>query len=177
MKINIAFSAALLLALTVGLFSYHAEAKEKGKNKARTPHGYDHELQYGNNRQGDDDNDGNDRHDEDDHINDGITIRIDLNDRDIIIGHLREDHRRHCPPGLAKKHNGCLPPGLAKKYEIGHPLPDGIAFFPLPDDLLVLLKPAPHGYQYVQVDKDILLIGEATKKVIDAVTLLSAVGE
>lgn len=24
-------------------------------------------------------------------------------------------YRRHCPPGLAKKNNGCLPPGQAKK--------------------------------------------------------------
>ena len=23
---------------------------------------------------------------------------------------------RHCPPGLAKKHNGCMPPGLAKRH-------------------------------------------------------------
>ena len=23
---------------------------------------------------------------------------------------------RNCPPGLAKKHNGCMPPGQAKKY-------------------------------------------------------------
>lgn len=32
----------------------------------------------------------------------------------------------HCPPGLAKKHNGCLPPGQAKKlYNIGQRLPYG----------------------------------------------------
>lgn len=40
----------------------------------------------------------------------------------------RRDYRRgtngfwqgNCPPGLAKKHNGCLPPGIAKKrYERG----------------------------------------------------------
>ena len=34
----------------------------------------------------------------------------------------REDYSEHrreyrqCPPGLAKKHNGCQPPGHAKKY-------------------------------------------------------------
>ena len=28
---------------------------------------------------------------------------------------------RGCPPGLAKKRNGCLPPGQAKKlYDVGH---------------------------------------------------------
>ena len=26
-----------------------------------------------------------------------------------------DDHRGNCPPGLAKKHNGCLPPGQYKK--------------------------------------------------------------
>lgn len=27
---------------------------------------------------------------------------------------------RNCPPGLAKKHNGCLPPGIAKKsFNVG----------------------------------------------------------
>jgi hypothetical protein len=27
---------------------------------------------------------------------------------------------RNCPPGLAKKHNGCLPPGIAKKrFDVG----------------------------------------------------------
>jgi len=32
----------------------------------------------------------------------------------------------HCPPGLAKKNNGCLPPGQAKKlYNVGQRLPYG----------------------------------------------------
>ena len=32
-----------------------------------------------------------------------------------------------CPPGLAKKNNGCLPPGQAKKrYVVGHSVPRGI---------------------------------------------------
>ncbi len=32
----------------------------------------------------------------------------------------------HCPPGLAKKGNGCMPPGQAKKlYNIGQRLPLG----------------------------------------------------
>lgn len=37
-------------------------------------------------------------------------------------------------------------------------------------------QPVPRGYEYVRVDNDVLLIAEASKKVIDAVTLLSAVG-
>ena len=30
---------------------------------------------------------------------------------------------QRCPPGLAKKNNGCQPPGQAKKYTVGQPLP------------------------------------------------------
>ena len=30
---------------------------------------------------------------------------------------------KRCPPGLAKKHNGCMPPGQAKKWQMGRPLP------------------------------------------------------
>lgn len=116
-------------------------------------------------------------HSEDHHDDDKVTIRIGGSEREIISTFLRDDHRRHCPPGLAKKNNGCLPPGQAKKYAIGSVLPPDVVALPLPDSLLDLLGAAPHGYQYVQVDKDILLIGEASKKVIDAVTLLSAVSE
>jgi len=106
-----------------------------------------------------------------------IRIGIDNDDRDDIRRWLSNDFRRNCPPGLAKKNNGCMPPGQAKKYRIGEPLPDGVRWNPLPRDLLDLLDPPPRGHQYVQVDTDILLIGEAGKKVIDAVTLLSAVGQ
>jgi Ni/Co efflux regulator RcnB len=107
----------------------------------------------------------------------GHGMSIIYHDRVIIEDYL-EQHpgRKHCPPGLAKKHNGCLPPGQAKKYRIGERLPRDISWAPLPEQLLVRLNP-PRGYKYIQVDKDVLLIGEATKKVIDAVELLSAVGD
>lgn len=99
------------------------------------------------------------------------------NDRTTIRNYMREDYRSHCPPGLAKKHNGCQPPGQAKKrYIVGYPLPRDIVITPISNDLRRHLQPVPRGYQYVRVDNDVLLIAEASKKVIDAVTLLSAVG-
>lgn len=78
-----------------------------------------------------------------------------------------------CPPGLAKKHNGCLPPGQAKKYRIGQPAPADLALIALPQDLLLRLHP-PAGYFYARVDQDVVLVAEASKKIIDAITLLSA---
>ncbi len=105
-----------------------------------------------------------------------MAIRIRNDDRKVLHGYLEDHYQKSCPPGLAKKHNGCLPPGQAKKrYVVGHYLPDYVHFEPVPSHILRKLHPAPVGTQYVLVDTDVLLIGEATKKIIDAVTLLSAV--
>ena len=106
----------------------------------------------------------------------GDNIIITTSDRVVIRQYISQDYQRNCPPGLAKKNNGCLPPGQAKKrYVIGQPLRSGI-WQPVPQPLLVQLHPVPQGYQYVMVDKDVLLISEASHHVIDAITLLSAVG-
>ena len=77
----------------------------------------------------------------------------------------------HCPPGLAKKNNGCLPPGQAKKWAVGYPLAAGIAYYPLPAALLGRLSPAPAGYAYVQVGPDVLLMGISTRMIMASVAL------
>lgn len=104
-----------------------------------------------------------------------IPLSILSDDRSRIERYWQDNYKRHCPPGLAKKRNGCQPPGQAKKYRVGEHLPDGI-FIPLPNDLLDMLQPPPRGHQYVRVDRDVYLITEAGHKIIDAVTLLSAAG-
>ncbi len=69
-----------------------------------------------------------------------------------------------CPPGLAKKNNGCLPPGQAKKaWIVGQPLPPEVVYYPMPRDLWTQLTPPPYGYEYVQVDDNIVLIATATR--------------
>jgi Ni/Co efflux regulator RcnB len=81
----------------------------------------------------------------------------------------------NCPPGLAKKNNGCLPPGQANKlWAIGQPLPGSVMFYPLPGALLGQLTPAPAGYQYVQVASDILLMAIGTRMIVGALADLSA---
>lgn len=76
---------------------------------------------------------------------------------------------KKCPPGLAKKNNGCMPPGQAKKWGMGRPLPSDLRYYDLPTDLLRRLPPAPAGHRYVRVAADILLIAVGTSMVIDAV--------
>ena len=74
-----------------------------------------------------------------------------------------------CPPGLAKKKNGCLPPGQAKKWIVGRPLPREVVYYPLPQPLVVQIGSPPPGYRYVRVASDILLLAVGTGMVIDAI--------
>lgn len=74
-----------------------------------------------------------------------------------------------CPPGLAKKNNGCLPPGQAKKWAVGQRLPQGVVTYPLPQDLRRRLGTPPAGHEFVRVAGDILLIAVGTSMVIDAI--------
>jgi hypothetical protein len=74
-----------------------------------------------------------------------------------------------CPPGLAKKNNGCMPPGQAKKWTMGRPLPRDVVFYEVPQSLVVRLGPAPAGHRYVRVAADILLIAIGTSMVVDAI--------
>jgi Ni/Co efflux regulator RcnB len=74
-----------------------------------------------------------------------------------------------CPPGLAKKNNGCMPPGQAKKWETGQPLPRDVRYYDVPAPLVMQLgQPAP-GYRYVRVDDNILLLATGTRMVVDAI--------
>ena len=75
----------------------------------------------------------------------------------------------HCPPGLAKKNNGCMPPGQAKKYRIGQPLPSTVVVYEVPQPVVMQLGPPPSGHKYVRVAADILLIAVGTSMVVDAI--------
>jgi Ni/Co efflux regulator RcnB len=102
--------------------------------------------------------------------------------------HFEDDKRAHvrsyyeeefrggnCPPGLAKKHNGCMPPGQAKKWRVGRPLPTGIVIYDVPPALVVKIGVPPAGYKYVRVAADILLIAVGTRMVADAITDLGRI--
>ncbi len=78
--------------------------------------------------------------------------------------------RGKCPPGLAKKNNGCRPPGLAKeRYVVGQRLPTVVVVQPAPRAIVTRLGPPPAGYQYVMVDGDLLKLAVGTRLVVDAI--------
>ena len=95
----------------------------------------------------------------------GQQIVIYDRDRDTVRSWYRNEYAAgRCPPGLAKKNDGCLPPGQAKRmWNMGEPLPRQVAYYPLPRELYAQLTPPPYGYQYVRVDNDILLMMTATR--------------
>lgn len=102
----------------------------------------------------------------------GVSIDITFGEADRVV--IRDYYHGvaksgRCPPGLAKKHNGCLPPGQAKKWAIGRPLPRDVIFHDLPRDLAVRLSLPPEGYRYVRVAADILMIAVGTGMVAAAI--------
>ena len=81
-----------------------------------------------------------------------------------------------CPPGLAKKHNGCLPPGQAKKlYNVGQRLPLGYngytPYNQIPYDVRSQYNLDPYG-RYIY-DQNYLYRVDPTTQVISQV--LSAI--
>jgi Ni/Co efflux regulator RcnB len=111
------------------------------------------------------------RHGGDTNVNVRVDIHIGEPQRVVIHDYYVNEIRvGHCPPGLAKKHNGCLPPGQAKKrWAIGRPLPREVIFYELPPPLVVQLGPPPGGYRYVRVANDVLLITLGSGMVVDAI--------
>jgi Ni/Co efflux regulator RcnB len=105
-----------------------------------------------------------------------VNIVIQERDRGAVYSYYRTEYATAgCPPGLAKKNNGCLPPGQAKKmWAMGQPLPAAVVYYPLPGVLLAQLSPAPSGYQYVRVANDILLMAIGTRMIASAIADLGS---
>lgn len=90
--------------------------------------------------------------------------------RTVVRTYYTEQYRvGRCPPGLAKKNNGCLPPGQARKWAVGQPLPRELIYYSVPTAVIVQLGAPPAGHRYVRVATDILLIAIGTGMVIDAI--------
>jgi Ni/Co efflux regulator RcnB len=101
---------------------------------------------------------------------------FDDDKRSHVRSYYEEDFRAgHCPPGLAKKNNGCMPPGQAKKWRVGRPLPKDVVMYDVPPALVVKIGVPPEGYKYVRVAADILMIAVGTRMVVDAITDLGRI--
>jgi Ni/Co efflux regulator RcnB len=123
-----------------------------------------HNKGHGNgNKRGDDDRRGADAQ---------VTVTFGAREHEVVEEYFLKTHGRgHCPPGLAKKNNGCLPPGQAKKrYVVGRPLPPTVVVRELPAEFAVRLGPPPRGYRYAIVDGDLVKLAIGTALVVDAIS-------
>jgi len=139
-----------------------------------SPHGHGKADKHEKREHQNDDRDYDDRQfeprDEHDY---GQNRYFDDRHRAVIHDYYAEQSRSgNCPPGLAKKHNGCMPPGQAKKWQIGRPLPSDVAYSDLPPAILERLGQPMPGYRYAQVGPDVLLISIGTRMVMDAIMRL-----
>ena len=146
--------AAIALSILIAPSTVLAEKggnSGKGKNKGNSHQEYKHESSPSK---------------------DGVHVEFHFGDQDRRV--VRDYYGAQakggkCPPGLAKKGNGCMPPGQAKKWVMGRPLPRDVVYYDLPHNLVVRLPPPPAGHRYVQVAGDVLMIAVGTSMVVDAI--------
>ena len=74
-----------------------------------------------------------------------------------------KDKKKKMPPGLAKRDE--LPPGLAKRKT----LPPGLQVRELPEELVEQLPPPEPGQELIMADDNVVLIEEATGRVLDII--------
>jgi Ni/Co efflux regulator RcnB len=99
-----------------------------------------------------------------------IVIGFTASDRGAIEAYYRDQARAgQCPPGLAKKNNGCQPPGQAKAWRKGQALAAGLPVRDLSPELRIRLPLPPVNHRYVELAGDILLVAVGTAIVVDAV--------
>ncbi|MGZ8136925.1 MAG: hypothetical protein ACXW1W_08245 [Methylococcaceae bacterium] len=152
----------LALAITGLLVTFPVHA-EKNKHKEHK----EHKEKHDNGEHHDYDN----KYDKDDRDDHGSHKRhFDDRQRTVINNYYIQEFRSgRCPPGLAKKHNGCAPPGHARKWVIGRPIPRDVIFYDLPPAVIVQLGAPLPGYRYVRVASDILLISIGAGLIVDAI--------
>lgn len=178
----------LLVALVIGVFATAPALADKpdwagggqggGKHEQRGDkgRGQDRDDRRDNAR---DDRRGDDRgahYERNDRRSPSVSVDLRFHDRQRTV--IRDYYHRefsggHCPPGLAKKGNGCMPPGQAKKWSKGRVLPRDVVYYDLPPALVVEIGIPPAGYKYVRVAGDILMIAIGTSMVVDAIEDLS----
>ena len=76
---------------------------------------------------------------------------------------------KRCPPGLAKKNNGCLPPGQVRNWAVGQPVPANVTVYSVAQPVIRMLPPAPVGYRYARLGGDIVLVQQQNNIIVDII--------
>ena len=161
---TLSYKSILPAVLLIVLSASAATAQKPG----RGGHGDDGKREE--NEQGDDKRDKKDKKDK--HGGEDIKIGGYFGDRqrEVLRQYYGTEYRAgRCPPGLAKKNNGCMPPGQAKKWAVGRPLSRDAEYYSVPRSLMNGLGVPPTGYRYVRVSNDVLLLALGTNLIVDAI--------
>lgn len=67
------------------------------------------------------------------------------------------------------------PVPVVSHYRVGDYLPSHVRCYDPPRSVVAVLPPVHRGTRYVQVDQNVYLVSEASKKILDAVVLFSGV--
>lgn len=162
-KCAIALSIAAIFAVSPVM----ADKGDKGGKKDRGDQRDERKNDRKDDRRDGDRNSSNDR----DHRSEGDGRHFQPQQHVLVRDYYAEHYRgRGCPPGLAKKNNGCMPPGQAKKWRVGYQLPRDVVYYSVPAALVVQIGPPPSGHRYVRVAGDILMIAIGTGLVVDAIS-------
>ncbi|MBL0933102.1 MAG: hypothetical protein IBJ15_23690, partial [Alphaproteobacteria bacterium] len=145
-------TGALMLAVTLGsapAWAGKPEWVEDGKGGKDRKH--DRAAKHGG-KAGRDDHRGDDRPQARPSSGPSVNIQIGAyfgdSQRQIARDYYGSQFRSgHCPPGLAKKNNGCMPPGQAKKWRVGYRLPGDVVYYPVPNEVVVRLGVPPAGHK------------------------------
>ena len=76
---------------------------------------------------------------------------------------------KRCPPGLAKKNNGCLPPGQARNWAVGQRVPTNVTVYSVAQPVIRMLPPAPVGYRYARIGNDVVLVQQQNNVIVDII--------
>ena len=88
--------------------------------------------------------------------------------------HNGQTHTGHaCPPGLAKKNNGCLPPGQARKlFATGQRIPSSYTYSRYDDIPLALRDRLPTGQNYIYRDQTVYVVDPRTRLVTSIINAI-----
>lgn len=162
---------AITLSLALGLCGSIGAQAKKPENPGNNGKGNPHQEQYSQGHYNQQDNREKGHSDEPQSADYHLADSFFTDSRRHIISDYygREIASGHCPPGLAKKNNGCQPPGRAKQWRRGYPLPGDVVYHDVPSALLHQLGHTPEGHKIVRVGTDLLLISIGTGMVVDAI--------
>jgi hypothetical protein len=95
-------------------------------------------------------------------------VRVVFSDHDrVLVRDYYRSYYRGLPPGLAKQ--GKVPPGHAMKLARNQPVPPGLEWRHLPDDLERRLSRLPDGYVRIIVGADVAIMNVRTRVIMDLI--------